>query len=91
MKEIEMQKEEEEKVLSSVMKLKKENIEKDSIINNLKNQVREFETERLDLLDKRVKHAKLYDMGLIDSARDPILVEPPEENDTRTKDDYMKF
>ena len=60
------------------MKLKKENIEKDDIINNIKNHMRKFETERLDLLDERAKLAKLYDMGLIDNSGDPILVEPPE-------------
>ena len=74
-----------------MMKLKRENIEKNRINNNLKDQVGEFETERLDLLDKRAKLAKLYDMRLIDSARDPIPVEPSEENDTRTKDEYIKF
>ena len=57
------------------MKLKKENIVKDNIINNLKNHMRKFETERLDLLDERPKLAKLYDMGLIDNSGDPILVE----------------
>ena len=78
MKEIKMCKEEEEKKLSSVMKLKRENIENDSIINNLKNQIREFKTERFDLLDERAKLAKLQDMGLIDSVGDPMLIELPE-------------
>ena len=88
-KEIETSKDEEEKS-SSILQLKKENWEKDSIIKNLKNQVREFEIERLDLLDERAKLAKLYDMGLIDSAGDPILVEPP-EYDSKAKDELMKF
>ena len=78
MKEIKMCKEEEEKKLSSVMKLKRENIENDSIINNLKNQIREFKTERFDLLDERAKLAKLQDMGLIDSVGDLMLIELPE-------------
>ena len=54
--------------------------------------MRELETERIDLFVWWfVKFEKLYDMWLINSARYPILVEPPEENDTREKDELLKL
>ena len=50
-----------------------------------------FEDERIKLLDERAKLAKLYDMGLIDSAGDPIFVESPDENNETNKEELMKF
>ena len=50
-----------------------------------------FESEKLELLDDRAKLARLYDMDLIDSSGDPILVEVPDDNEGANKEEFMKF
>ena len=50
-----------------------------------------FESEKLELLDDGAKFARLYDMGLIDSAGDSILVEIPNDNEGANKEEFMKF
>ena len=50
-----------------------------------------FESEKLELLIDRAKLARLNDMGLIDSAGDPILVEVPDDNEGADKEEFMKF
>ena len=61
--------------------LKRLSKEKDDLIDELKQKISNFEYERLELIDDRSKLARLYDMGLIDSAGEPILVEPPDDPD----------
>ena len=50
-----------------------------------------LESEKLELFDDRVKLAKLYDMGLIDSVGVPILVEVPEDDEGANKEEFMNF
>ena len=50
-----------------------------------------FESEKFELLDDRAKLVRLYDMGLIDSAGNPILVEVPDDNEGANKEEFMKF
>ena len=72
-------------------RLEKINREKDSLISDLKRKILTFENEKLELLDDRAKLARLYEMGLIDSSGDPILVEPPEDDEAANKEEFMKF
>ena len=65
--------------------------DKDTLISDLKRKIVMFESEKLELLDDRAKLAKLYDMGLINSAGDPILVEVPEDDEGANKEEFMKF
>ena len=82
---------EEEKSLFEVSMLKKANDNKDVLIAELKDKVKNFEYERIEFLDDRAKLAKLYDMGLIDNAGDPLLAKPPDDPDTTNKEELMKF
>ena len=50
-----------------------------------------FESEKLELLNDRAKLVTLYDMSLIDSAGDPILVEVPDDNEGADEEEFMKF
>ena len=43
------------------------------------------------MLDDRAKLAKLYDMGLIDSSGNPILVNPKDFNEAKSKEELIKF
>ena len=82
---------EEEKSLFEASMIKKANDNKDVLIAELKDKVKNFEYERIEFLDNRAKLSKLYDMGLIDSAGDPLLVEPPDDHDITNKEEFMKF
>ena len=79
-KELEVAKEE-VKGFTHSADLKRLSKEKDDLIDELKQKILNFANERLELIDDRSKLARLYDMGLIDSAGEPILVEPPDDPD----------
>ena len=79
-KELEVAKEE-VKGFTHSADLKRLSKEKDDLIDELKQKISNFEYERLELIDDRSKLVRLYDMGLIDSAGEPILVEPPDDPD----------
>ena len=74
-----------------IAKLERFSRDKDAIIDDLKRKIVRFESDHLKLLDDRSKLARLFEMGLIDSAGDPILVEPQEDNETTNKEEYMRF
>ena len=63
--------------------------EKDDIIADLKMKISKFEEQRLMYLEHRVKLAKLYDFGIIDSAGEPLIADPPDELNT-TKEFYLE-
>ena len=50
-----------------------------------------FESKKLELLDDWAKLIRLYDMGPIDNAGDPILVEVSDDNEGANKEEFMKF
>ena len=83
----------EEEVKSSVDigRLRKQSKEKDQIIGSLKMKISDFEDERLLYLEDKTKLAKLFDMGLIDSAGEPIYVDPPNDSNETRREDLMKF
>ena len=43
------------------------------------------------LLDDRFKLARIYEIGLIDSAGDPIFVKSSEDIETTNKEEFMKL
>ena len=86
-----MHNKEEENKSFEIHSLKRNNKEKDELINELKTKIVSFESEKLMMLDDRAKLAKLYDMGLIDSAGDPILVDPKDFDEAESKEELMKF
>ena len=45
----------------------------------MKGKIVNFENEILGYLDDRSKLARLYDMGIIDSAGDPIMPNPDDD------------
>ena len=53
--------------------------------------ISDFEDERLLYLEDRSKLAKLFDMGLINSAGEPIYVDPPNDSNETRREDLMKF
>ena len=71
--------------------IKKADDNKDVLIVELKDKIKNFEYERIEFLDNRAKLSKLYDMGLIDSVGDPLLTEQPDDHDTTKKEEFMKF
>ena len=72
-------------------RLRKQSKEKDQIIYSLKMKISDFEDERQLNLEDRSKLAKLFDMGLIDSAGEPIYVDPPNYSNETRREDLMKF
>ena len=87
-----MQNNEEEKGSLEISTLRRSNNEKDNLISELKRKVVLFESEKLEFLDDRAKLAKLYDLGIIDSAGEPLYVDPPDdEYKGESKEELMKF
>ena len=86
-----MENEEEVKGSVEISKLRQSNKDKDELINTLKKKLISFEDEKLSLLEDRGKLAKLYDLGLIDSAGEPLYVEPPDLEDKDEKEEIMRF
>ena len=82
---------EESKSSTYIGQLKKINKEKDQLISSLKQKILHFENEKIEYLDDRSKLARLYDIGLIDSAGDPLLADPPDDPDAENKEELMKF
>ena len=82
--------EEKEKDFTKTSELLKASNEKDKLILELKRKIQQFESEKLELLDDREKLAKLYELGLIDSAGEPLYVDPPDDHDNN-KEEFMKF
>ena len=66
-------------------------IEKDDIIADLKMKISKFEEEKLMHLDNRGKITKIYDFGIIDSAGEPLIDDPPDEPNNENKEELMKF
>ena len=86
-----MENEEEVKGSVEISKLRQSNRDKDELINTLKKKLISFEDEKLSLLEDRGKLAKLYDLGLIDSAGEPLYVETPDLEDKDEKEEIMRF
>ena len=86
-----MSSKEEEKESINSTQLHLLNKENEDIIDNLKKKIEEFEDEKLDYLDNRSKLAKLYDLGVIDSAGNVILANLKNEQEERSKEDLMRF
>ena len=82
---------EEPKSSTYIGQLKKINKEKDQNISSLKQKILHFEKEKIEYLDDRSKLVRLYDIGLIDSAGDPLLADPPDDLDAENKEELMKF
>ena len=82
---------EESKSSTYIGQLKKINKEKDQFISSLKQKILHFENEKIEYLDDRSKLARLYDIRLIDSAKDPLLADPPDYPDAENKEELMKF
>ena len=61
--------------------LEKENKSKDRVIEMLREEVKDFDNHKLQLIKAEEKHAKLYTMGLIDSSGEVIPVTPPDDSD----------
>ena len=82
-----------EEVKSSVDigRLRKQNKEKDQIINSLKIKISDFEDERLLYLEDSSKLAKLFDMGLIDSAGEQKSFDPSNYSNETRREDLIKF
>ena len=70
---------EETKEPAAVSKLIRTNKENEKLIDDLKGKIVNFENEILGYLDDRSKLARLYDMGIIDSDRDPIMPNPDDD------------
>ena len=60
----EMERDEKEKALTD---LEKQNLQKDKIIDEMKQQLKDFEEQKLDYIDSTEKLSKLYHQGIIDS------------------------
>ena len=61
--------------------LEKENKSKDSVIEMLREKVKDFDDHKLQLIKAEEKLAKLYTMGLIDSSGEVIPVTPLDDSD----------
>ena len=84
-----MQNNEEEKGSFEISTLMRSNNEKDNLISELKRKLVLFESEKLEFLDDR---AKLYDLSIIDSAGEPLNVDPPDdEYKGESKEELTKF
>ena len=83
--------EEEEKEVVEVRKLKQSNKDKDELISELKKELICFKNERLSMLEDREKLAKLYELGLIDDAGDPLFVDRTALDNREGKEELMKF
>ena len=83
--------EEEEKEVVEVRKLKQSNKDKDELISELKKKLISFKNERLSMLEDREKLAKLYELGLIDDAGDPLFVDRTALDNREGKEELMKF
>ena len=83
--------EEEEKEVVEVRKLKQSNKDKDELISELKKELISFKNERLSMLEDREKLAKLYELGLIDDAGDPLFVDRTALDNREGKEELMKF
>ena len=70
---------EETKEQAAVSKLIRTNKENEKLIDDLKGKIVNFEKEILRYLDDRSKLARLYDMGIIDSAGNPIMPNPDDD------------
>ena len=70
---------EEKKEPAAESKLIRTNKENEKLIDDLKWKIVNFENEILGYLDDRSKLARLYDMGIIDSAGDPIIPNPDDD------------
>ena len=70
---------EETKEPAAVSKLIRTNKENEKLIDDLKEKIVNFENEILGYLDDRSKLARLYDMRIIDSAGDPIMPNPDDD------------
>ena len=57
--------------------LEKDNHSKDKVIEMLREEVKHFDQQKEQLLKGEEKLAKLYTLGLIDSAGDVIQATPP--------------
>ena len=62
-------------------RLEKDNKLKERIIEELKEEVKEFEQQKFQFLKSEEKLAKLYTVGLIDSNGDVIPVTPLDDSD----------
>ena len=60
----EMERDDKEKSLVTLQKL---NEQKDKAISKMEQQLKDYELQKLDLIDSEEKLAKLYHMGIIDS------------------------
>ena len=65
--------------------LEKDNKLKDRVIEMLRHEAIEFNDQKLQLIEAEKKLAKLYTLGLIDSACEVIQVTPPESDSDEMK------
>ena len=90
-KEAGMNKNEEEKGTIWTYSLKKDNEEKDMQIDELTSKIALFEKENFELLEHRDKLSKLYDLGLVDSAGDPLIAHPDDDIQVEKKEEFIRF
>ena len=86
-----MKNEEEEKGYTKTSELLKVSNEKDKLIHESKRKILQFESKKLELLDDREKHAKLYELWLIEITGEPLYVDPPDDHENYNKEEFMKF
>ena len=63
--------------------LKRANKEKEKAIEELKDQIEEFEKLKMNYFEDRSKLSKLYEMGVIDSKGDYVPYHPDDHEDMK--------
>ena len=56
-----------------------------------KSKIALFEKENFELLEHRDKLSKLYDLGLIDSAGDPLIAHSDDDIQVEKKEEFIRF
>ena len=61
------------------------------MISKLKSKIKKFEEEKLLFLEDSAKLSKLYNMGIIDSAGEPLYGYPEDDDHEEKQEEIMRF